>query len=131
MSLYNNRFVAVTAGAAILVAASSFGAVAANLVTSADIKDQTIKKVDIGKGAVGGDEVKDSSLKMKDLSSGAQAKLKGNTGSTGPAGPRVPPDPPVLRVPPDRPVLRVPPDPPVRRVPLSVCRSTRPAVRPP
>ena len=93
MSLHNNRFVAVTAGAAILVAASSFGAVAANLVTSADIKDQTIKKVDIGKAAVGGDEVKDSSLKMKDLSSGAQSKLKGNTGSTGPSGPQGPAGP--------------------------------------
>jgi hypothetical protein len=90
MSLRNNRFVAVSAGAAILVVASSLGAVAANLVTSADIKDQTIKKVDIGAGAVGGEEVKNNSLKVKDLSSGAQEKLKGNTGPAGPAGPQGP-----------------------------------------
>ena len=87
MSLRNNRVVAITAGAAIIVAASSFGAVAAKLVTSADIKDQTIKKIDIKKGGVGGSEVKDKSLKVKDLSDGAQKKLKGNTGPAGPAGP--------------------------------------------
>ena len=86
MSLRNNRFVAVTAGAAIIVAASTFGAVAAKLVTSADIKDQTIKKIDIKEGGVGGSEVKDKSLKVKDLSDGAQKKLKGNTGPAGPDG---------------------------------------------
>ena len=100
MSLRNNRFVAVAAGAVILVAASSLGAVAANLVTSADIKDQTIKKADIGKNAVAGGEVKDNSLKVKDLSSGAQTSSRG---------------------------MRVPP---ARRVRLWACRSTRPVVRP-
>lgn len=93
MSLRNNRLVAVTAGAAVLVAASSFGAVAAKLVTSADIKDQTIKKVDIGKNGVGGSEVKNKSLKVKDLSDDAQAKLKGNTGPAGARGPAGPAGP--------------------------------------
>ncbi|HET6652320.1 MAG TPA: hypothetical protein VFH10_06735 [Nocardioides sp.] len=94
MSLRNSRVVAITAGAAIIVAASSFGAVAAKLVTSADIKDQTIKKIDIKKGGVGGSEVKDKSLKVKDLSDDARAKLKGNTGPRGPQGPAGPAGPP-------------------------------------
>jgi hypothetical protein len=93
MSLRNNRVLAVTVGAAVLVAASTFGAVAAKLVTSADIKDQTIKKIDIKKGGVGGSEVKDESLKVKDLSDDARAKLKGNTGPTGARGPAGPAGP--------------------------------------
>ena len=98
--LRNNRMLSVAAGAAVLVAASSFGAVAAGLVTSADIKNQTIKKIDIKKGGVGGSEVKDGSLKVKDLSSKAQTQLKGNTGPAGPRGaqgPAGPPGPAILR----------------------------------
>ena len=76
MSLRMNRSVAVIAGAAVLVAASSFGAVAAKLVTSADIKDETIKKVDIGKSAVTSSEVKDKSLKVKDLSPKARRRSR-------------------------------------------------------
>src|SRR5262245_18387303 len=94
MSLRKQRVTAVAIGAAVIVSASSFGAVAAKLVTSADIKDQTIKKVDIKKGGVGGSEVKDKSLKVKDLSTDAQAKLKGNTGPRGPQGPAGPAGPP-------------------------------------
>jgi len=93
MSLQNNRLIAVTAGAVVLVAASTFGAVAAKLVTSADIKDQTIKKIDIKKDGVGGSEVKDESLKVKDLSDAARAELKGNTGPTGARGPAGPAGP--------------------------------------
>ena len=91
--LRNNRIISVAVGAAVLVAASSFGAVAAKLVTSDDIKNQTIRKADIGKGAVGGSELRDGSLKVKDLSTAARKKLQGDTGPAGPRGAQGPEGP--------------------------------------
>jgi hypothetical protein len=94
-NLFRSRTVAVVAGAALLVTLGGVsGAVGAKLVTSADIKNQTIKKVDIAKDGVGGSEVKDRSLKVKDLSSDARAKLKGSTGPAGARGPQGPAGPP-------------------------------------
>ena len=65
MSLRNNRLAAVAVGAAVLVGASSFGAVAGNLVTSDDIKNQTIRSVDIGKDAVGLERVEDRRAQLR------------------------------------------------------------------
>jgi hypothetical protein len=77
MSLRNHRVAAVAAGAAILVGFGSFGAVAAGLVTSAQIKNSTIQSVDIkngqvekadvGTGAVGSSEIADGSVQGRDL----------------------------------------------------------------
>ena len=86
MPVRNHRITAVAIGAAVLVGASSFGAVAAKLVTSDDIKNQTIRKVDIGQDAVGSNEVKDGSLKAKDLTADALEGLKGAKGDTGAKG---------------------------------------------
>jgi hypothetical protein len=86
MSVRNHRITAVAIGAAVLVGASSFGAVAAKLVTSDDIANQTIRKVDIGQDAVGGNEVKDGSLKAKDFTADALEGLQGAKGDTGAKG---------------------------------------------
>src|SRR5688572_1423561 len=96
MPMRNSRITAVAIGAAVLVGASSFGAVAAKLVTSEDIKNQTIRSVDIGAGEVGrseladnavtGRQVKDGSLYAKAFSDTALEALKGNTGAQGPKG---------------------------------------------
>ncbi len=96
MRMRNSRITAVAIGAAVLVGASSFGAVAAKLVTSEDIKNQTIRSVDIGAGEVGrseladnavtGRQVKDGSLYAKAFSDTALEALKGNTGAQGPKG---------------------------------------------
>ena len=93
-NFFRSRTVAIVAGAALLVTLGGVGgAVGAKLVTSADIKDQTIKKVDIAKNGVGGSEVKDRSLKVKDLSNDARTKLKGNSGPAGARGPQGPSGP--------------------------------------
>lgn len=72
-----SRTGAVTAGAAVLVALSSVGgAVAAGLVTSADIKDETVRKRDIRTDGVGSSEIANGSTHMRDLSNGTQNKIK-------------------------------------------------------
>ena len=109
MSVRTHRVAAVSAGAAVLVALSSFGAVAGGLVTSSDIKDGAVKKADIAASAVGSNEVVDGSVRMADLADGVRAKIdaptattagapgpqgekgdKGDTGAQGPMGPQGP-----------------------------------------
>ena len=92
MSLRNHRVAAVAAGAAILVGFGSFGAVAAGLIDSAHIKNETIKSVDIkngevkkadvGTGAVGSSELADGSVRLGDLSSSTVDALKGQAAET-------------------------------------------------
>jgi hypothetical protein len=100
MRIRNNRVLAVAAGAGILVASSSVGAVAAKLVTSEDIKNGTIQSQDIGKGeiqkadiasdSVGASEIIPGSVGLKSLSDQAEADLasKITTGAQGPKGPK-------------------------------------------
>jgi hypothetical protein len=84
LSIFRSRTAAVAAGAAVLVGVSSFGAVAGSLVTSKDIKNDTVRSVD----------VHDNGLYMRDLSHGVQKRinasgpqgLKGDTGAQGPQG---------------------------------------------
>jgi hypothetical protein len=100
MRIRNNRVLAVAAGAGILVASSSVGAVAAKLVTSEDIKNGTIQSRDIGKGeiqksdiasdSVGASEIVPGSVNLKSLSDEAETALasKITTGAQGPKGPK-------------------------------------------
>jgi hypothetical protein len=50
MSVFKNRISAVVAGSAVLVAVGATGAVAGNLIGSADIRDGGVHRVDLGDG---------------------------------------------------------------------------------
>jgi hypothetical protein len=91
----NGRTSAVVGGAMVLVTLGGVsGAVAATQITSRDIKDQTIQKRDIGRGAVGSDEVLNGSLGLLDFNTRTRTWLnehgkpgpRGPQGETGPAG---------------------------------------------
>lgn len=69
-TLRNNRVVAVLAGAAVVGLIGASGGYAASQITSADIKDKTIK--------------------IKDLKTGTVKKLRGAAGPAGPQGPAGP-----------------------------------------
>ena len=71
--LGNSRLVTVLAGATVVALIGAGAGYSAGTITSADIKDKTIK--------------------MKDLRSGTVKKLKGQTGPAGPAGPQGPAGP--------------------------------------
>lgn len=75
-NLFRNRTVAVVAGASILVSLGGVGgAVAGGMVTSSDIKDGTIRAVDIATGAIRGPEVMDDSLGLRDLNQYTNDKI--------------------------------------------------------
>jgi hypothetical protein len=81
MSILHSRVAAVAAGAALLVGVSSVGAVAGSMITSKDIKNDTVRSVD----------VHDNGLYMRDLSQGVQKRInapgpRGETGATGAQG---------------------------------------------
>ncbi len=65
--LVDNRLVAVVAGATVVALIGAGAGYSAGTITSADIKDKTIK--------------------IKDLKAGTVTKLKGQTGPAGPVGP--------------------------------------------
>lgn len=75
MSIFQNRTVAIVTGATIIAAAGSTGAVAANLVNSADIRDNSIRSAD----------VRDGALNMRDLRPRVASKIR-SEGPQGPAG---------------------------------------------
>ena len=68
---------AVVVAALALLLAAGTGATASLLISGKQIKDNSVTSQDI----------KNKSLKVKDLSTKAQAKLKGRTGATGERGP--------------------------------------------
>ena len=85
-ALRRSRAVAVVSGAAVLITLGGVGGAAASrLITSADIKDQTIQRVDIATGGVASSEVLDGSLGMRDLNSYTRSRIN-RTGATGPRG---------------------------------------------
>ncbi len=85
--LVQSRMGAVLGGAAVLAVLTGGGAVAHGLIGSSDIKDGSVAKRDIGRGAVGSSEVLDGSLRMRDLDPATRARLRAAaTGDTGPAG---------------------------------------------
>ena len=73
MPMLGSRSVAVLAGAAVLVGASSFGAVAAGLITSRDIQDDTVASRDI----------RDNTIRLADINDRAEAALAGKDGVDG------------------------------------------------
>ncbi len=82
----------------LVLAAGGGGAVAGSLITSKDIQDKSIKKVDLAKNSVVSTKVKDGTLKLKDLDKKANDKINkggpqgpaggGPQGAQGPAGPQ-------------------------------------------
>jgi hypothetical protein len=96
--LLESRVAAVALAAALVVAIGSTGAVAAGLIRSIDIKDQTIASQDLGRGSVNTSELRDrgvlsrdvadGGLRLRDLSDRVQNRLgvKGDTGDRGPRG---------------------------------------------
>jgi hypothetical protein len=87
--LSSTRLGAVIAGASILVLLGGVGgAVAGSLITSASIKDETIRARDIAPGAVTQSEVRDGTLGVNDLSSFVQDELakQGQDGADGADG---------------------------------------------
>lgn len=93
MSFIKNRIVAVSTGAAIVVALGATGATAARLITSADIKNETITTsdvkngsltgADVATGGITGTDLKDGSVVLNDLSPGTQSILRPKTGTSG------------------------------------------------
>ena len=87
--LHSRTTAVVAAAAALVVGGGVGGAAAAHLITSADIKDQTIQRVDIATGGVGSAEVLDHSLGLRDLNAYTRSRIN-RTGATGPQGERGP-----------------------------------------
>jgi hypothetical protein len=96
--LLKQRVVAVVAGSAVVVGLGAVGAVADNLIGSDDVKDQSLAKVDLGRGSVGGSELVPASIRERKLAPRLREKINqlplqgetGATGETGPAGPAGP-----------------------------------------
>jgi hypothetical protein len=88
-----NRYASVVVGVALVVALGGGTAYAAGLVTSKDIKNGAVRRVDLHGGAVTSAKVKDGSLLKADFRAGqlpagpaGPAGSAGATGATGPAG---------------------------------------------
>jgi hypothetical protein len=77
---FNSRAGIVLGAATILALSAGTGAVAAGLVTSADIKDETIHSRDIRDQAITSAKINDGGVKEQDLSSSVSSKL-GYTGA--------------------------------------------------
>jgi len=86
--IVQHRSLALVASAVILTLAASGGAVAGSLVTSADIKDGTIKKEDLHKNAVDTHTVKDGTLRLEDMGEKARDAIATGQGPQGPQGPK-------------------------------------------
>lgn len=85
--ILNGRRATVLTAALLLVVAGSGTTFAAQLITSADIKDKTIQRKDLKNHIVNTDKLKTGGVQYGDLSDGAKSKLQGKTGPAGPAGP--------------------------------------------
>lgn len=94
--LFRGRVTSVAVGAALLVSLGGVGgAVAAGQLGSKDIKDHSVRTVDLAKSAVGAKQLKKAAVRSKQLKDGgvlpadlsAQVKELIATTVTGPAGP--------------------------------------------
>ena len=87
-----NRYATVTSTLALIIALGSGTAYAAELITSTDIKDGGVKRVDIARGAINSGKVADGSLAKSDFAAGqlpiGPAGPAGPPGAPGPAGPQ-------------------------------------------
>jgi hypothetical protein len=91
--MFKSRALALVASATVLALAAAGGAVAGSKITSADIQDHAVKKVDLHKNSVVSNKVKNGKLKMKDLDKPTQDAIKKGVGPAGPAGPAGPQGP--------------------------------------
>lgn len=92
ISLRRPRYADVAATLA-LVLSMSGTAYAAIVVTSSNIKDETILSRDIRNGAVRGSDLRDGTITGADISDTTEAALKGQKGDPGPQGPSGEPGP--------------------------------------
>ena len=72
--------------AAVMAVSASTGAVAAAMITGADIKNNTVTSADLKNKSVTGKDVKDGALTAADLSRATVSGLKGTKGTNGAAG---------------------------------------------
>ena len=94
LSVLRSKVAAVAAGSMIIVGLGSYGAVAGGLIGSADIRDGGVRKADVGRNAVGRQEIIDDSVNERQLSRRVVRKVNsssvpgadGEKGDTGPAG---------------------------------------------
>jgi hypothetical protein len=75
LSPLRSRTTAVLAAAAVIALAAGSGAVASSLVTSHDIKDGTIRSVDISDGAANHRVIRDGGVRADDLGPGLSSRL--------------------------------------------------------
>ena len=77
LAMFKSRGLALVVSATVLaLVAGGGGAMAAKLITSGDIQDKTIKKIDLHKNAVETQKVKDGSLRLADLDKKANDTIK-------------------------------------------------------
>lgn len=87
----SGRYAAVTSTVALVVALGGGTAYAAGLITSKDIKNGAVKRVDLASGAVDSSKVGDGTLTARDFRAGQlPAGPQGPAGPRGPAGPAGP-----------------------------------------
>ncbi len=80
------RVLPAVAIASVIALSASTGAVAAGMITGADIKNNSVASADIKNKSVTGKDVKDGALTAADLSTATLGDLKGATGPAGAAG---------------------------------------------
>ena len=87
LAMFKSRGLALVVSAAVLaLVAGGGGAVAGSLITSGDIQDKTIKKIDLHKNAVETQKVKDGTLRLADLNQKANDAIQKGVGPQGPKG---------------------------------------------
>ena len=82
-----SRVLPAAAIAAIIAVSASSGAVAASLITGADVKNGSLTSADLKNNGVKGQDVQDGALSAADLSAATVAQLTGGSGQAGQAGP--------------------------------------------
>ncbi len=83
-----SRVAAVSIGALAVVGLGAGGATAAAMIDSDDIRNNSIKQVDLGRDSVGASELKDNTVGRRYLTDGLAAQIAkgGATGDQGPKG---------------------------------------------
>ena len=75
-SLLKSRTAAVVTGSLVVVGLGATGATAANLIDSGDIRNGSIRGVDIANHSIDRSEIRDGSLGFADLGRGVQDRLR-------------------------------------------------------
>ncbi|WP_182376816.1 hypothetical protein [Nocardioides sp. WS12] len=83
MSVWKNRTTAVVAGAVVIVGLGATGATAARLITSLDIKNDTIQSVDVRNGTLTRGDIADGTLTGIDIADGSIRSADIATGGVG------------------------------------------------